>query len=144
MINLDDYTDENKKLHNENWPSITDNRYRILIIGGSRSGKTNELLNLINNKPDINKISLHAKDPYEAKNQLLIYTRQKVGLEHFNDPKAFIQYSNDTHDVYKNINKYNTDKDRKMLIVFDNMITDMINNNKLNSIVTNLLLEVEN
>ena len=144
MINLDDYTDENKKLHNENQPSITDNRYRILIIGGSRSGKTNELLNLINNKPDIDKIYLHAKDPYKAKNQLLIYTRQKVGLEHFNDPKAFIQYSNDAYDVYKNINKYNTDKDRKMLIVFDNMITDMINNNKLNSIVTNLLLEVEN
>ena len=67
----------------------------MLIAGGSGSGKTNALLNLINNQPDINKIYLHAKDPYEAKYQYLINKREKVGLDHFKDPKAFMEYSND-------------------------------------------------
>ena len=72
MINFDDYTDENKKEHNLKWPYIPDHPYRILIIGGSGSGKTNALLNLIDNKPDIDKIYLYAKDSYEAKYQYLI------------------------------------------------------------------------
>ena len=139
MINFDNYTNENKILHNESWPNILDHPYRILIVG-SGSGKTNALLNLINNQPDIDKIYLYANDPYEAKYQLLINTREKVGLEDFNDPKAFIEYSNDMHDVYKNINEYNTDKDRQTLIIFDDMIADMINNNKLNSMVTELFI----
>ena len=84
-------------------PYIPDHPYRILIIGGSGSGKTNALLNLINNQSDIDKIYLYAKDPYEAKYQYLINKREKVGLDHFDDPKAFIEYSNDMHDVYKNI-----------------------------------------
>ena len=66
--------------------------------------------------------------------------REKVGLKRFNDSKAFIEYSNDMHDVYKNINYYNPNKDCKILIVFDDMIADMINNNKLNSIVTELFI----
>ena len=61
-------------------------------------------------------------------------------LNHFNDPKAFIEYLNDMQDVYKNIDKYNTDKEGKILIVFDDMTSDMINNKKLNSIVTALLI----
>ena len=65
---------------------------------------------------------------------------EKVGSEHFNDPEAFIEYSNDMHDVYKKINDYNTDKDCKILIVFDDMIADMINNNKLISILTELFI----
>ena len=81
--------------------------YRIIITGGSGSGKTNTLLNLLNNQPDINKIYLYAKDLYESKYQFLINKRESTGLRHFNDPKAFIEYSNDTQDVYKNINYYN-------------------------------------
>ena len=65
---------------------------------------------------------------------------KNTGLKHFNDLKAFIEYSIDIQDVYKNIDEYNIDKDRKILIVFDNMIADMINNNKLNSIVTELFI----
>ena len=114
--------------------------YRILIIGGSGSGKTNALLNLIENQPDIDKIYLYAKDPYEAKYQYLINKREGVGIDHFNDPKAFIEYSNDMQDVYINIEEYNTDKERKILIVFDDMITDIINNKKLNSIITELFI----
>ena len=97
-------------------------------------------MNLIENQPDIDKICLYAKDPYEEKYQLLINTRESVGLNHFNDPKAFIEYPNDMHDVYKNIDEYNVDKDRKILIVFDYMIANMINNKKLNSVVTELFI----
>ena len=110
------------------------------FVGGSGSGKTNALLNLINNQPDINKIYLYAKDPYEAKYQYLIHKRQKVGQDHFKDLKAFMEYSNDIKDVYQNIEDYNPNKKRETLIVFDDMIADMINNKKLNPIVTELLI----
>ena len=140
MINFDYYTNKNKTEHNSNWPYILDHPYRILIIGGSGSGKTNALLNLINNQRDIDKIYLYAKDPYEAKYQYLINKRGKVGLDHFNDPKAFIEYSNDKQGIYKNIEEYNLGKKRKVLIVFDDMIADMINNKKLNPVVTELFI----
>ena len=144
MIDFDDYTNENKTQHNWRWPYIPDQPYRILIIGGSGSGKTNALLNLINNQPDIDKIYLYANDPYEAKYQFLINKRESTGLKHFNDPKAFIEYSNDMQDVYKSIDEYNVDKERKMLIVFNDMIADMINNKKLNSVVTKLFIRRRN
>ena len=140
MINFDEYTNENKRKHNLNWPYIPDHPYRILIIGGSGSGKTNALLNLINNQPDIGKIYLYAKDPYEDKYQLLINKRESTELKHFNDSKAFIEYCNDMYDVYKSIDHYNPDKEKKILIAFDDMITDMIDNKKLNSIVTELFI----
>ena len=140
MINFDDYTNENMIQHNSKWPYIPDHLYRILIVGGFGSGKTNALLNLINNQPDIDKIYLDAKDPYEAKYQYLINKREKVGLDHFDDHKAFIEYSNDMQDVYKNIEDYNLGKKRKVLITFDDMIADMINNKKLNPIVTELFI----
>ena len=140
MINFDEYKNENKKEHNLNWPYIPDHPYRILIVGGPGTGKTNTLLNLINNQQDIDKIYLHAKDPYEDKCQYLINKRESAGLKHFNDLKAFIEYSNDMHDVYKNIDNYNLNKENKILIVFDDMIADMINNKKLNSIVTELFI----
>ena len=130
MINLDDYANENKTERNLKWPYIPDHPYRILIIGGSTSGKTNALINLINNQPDIDKIYLYAKDLYEAKYQFLINKRESTGLKHLNDPKAFIENSNDMQDV----------KERQILIVFDDMIADMINNKKLNSIVTDLFI----
>ena len=136
MINFDDYVNENKTEHNKNWPYIPDHPYTILIIGGSGSGKTNVLLNLIENQPDIDKISLYAKDLYEAKYQYLIKIREKVGIDHHNDPRAYTEYSNDMHNVYKNINYYNPNKENKILIVFDDMIADMIRNKKLDSVVT--------
>ena len=82
---------------------IYDHPYRILIVGGSGSVKTNTLLNLINNQPDLDKIYLCVKDPYEAKYHYLIIKREKVGLGHFKDSKAFMEYSNDMQNVYKNI-----------------------------------------
>ena len=110
MINFDDYTNENKTEHTLKWRYLPDHAYKILIIGGSGSGKTNALLNLINNQIDVDKIYLYAKDPYEVKYHYLINKREKVGLDHFNDPKAFIEFSNDMQDVSLH----------KVLIVFDN------------------------
>ena len=110
MINFDDYVNENKTKHNKNWPYTPDQPYRILIIGGSGSGKINVLLNLIENQPDIDKIYLYAKDPYEAKYQNWINKKESIGINHFNDSKAYIEYSNDMCDVYKNINCYNANK----------------------------------
>ena len=140
MINFDDYTNENIIEHNSKRPYIPDHPYRILVIRGSGSGKTNALLNLINNQPDIDKIYLYAKDPYETKYQYLNNKREKVGLDHFDDPKTFMEYSNDMQDVYKNIEDYNPIKKRKVLIVFDDMIADMINDKKLNPVVTELFI----
>ena len=110
MINFGDYTHENKTEHNPKWPYIPDHPYRTLIIGGSGSVKANELLNLINNQLDIDKIYLYAKDPYEAKYQYFINKREKIGLNHFDDLKTFIEYSNEMQDIYKNIEEYNLEK----------------------------------
>ena len=104
----------------------------------ARSGKTNALLNLINNQSDIDKIYLYAKHPYEAKYRYLINNREDVGISHLDDPESFIEYSNDIQDVCKNIEEYNPEKKHKILIVFDDMISDMISKKKLNPIVTEL------
>ena len=82
---------------------------------------------------------MYAKDPYEEKYQYLIKIHKTVGLKRFNDPKAFIEYSNDMRDVYENIDDYNVHNDRKILIIFD-MIADMIQNKKLNSVVTEFFI----
>ena len=100
-------------MHNKNWPYTPDHPYRILMIGSSGSGKTNALSNSINNQRDVDKIYLYAKDPYKAKYQFLIIKRESTGLKHFNDHKAFIEYSSYMHDVYKNINECNPDKNVK-------------------------------
>ena len=92
------------------------------------------------NQLGIDKIYLYLEDPYESKYQYLINKREVVGINHFNDPKAFIDYSNDMHNVYENIDDYSPDKENKILIVFDDMIADMIHNKKLNSIVTELFI----
>ena len=102
--------------------------------------KNNSLFHIINEEPDIDKIQLYAKDPYEVKHQFLINKRQSTGLKHFNDFKAFIEYSNDSDDIYKNIEEYNPSKKRKILIVFDDMIPDMLNNKKLNPVVTDFFI----
>ena len=113
MMNFDDYTNENKIEHNLKQPYIPDHPYRILLTGDTGSGKTNSLFNLINNQSDIDKIYLSCKYPYEAKYQYIINKRGKVGLNNCDDPKAFIEYSNDMQGVYKNIEEYNLVKTRK-------------------------------
>ena len=131
MSNIDYNTKKDIKEHNLNWAEIPDHPYRMLISGGSESGKTNSLLNLINHEPDIDKIYLYAKDPFEAKYQLLINKRESTALKFLNDLKAFIEYSNDMDDIYKNIEVYYPNKKQKILIVFD----DMLSNKKLNPIL---------
>ena len=88
----------------------------------------------------MNKIYLYVKDLYEAKYQYLIKIREKVGIDHHNDPRAYIEYSNDMRNVYKNIGDYNPDSENKIWTVSDNMIADMINNRRLDSIVTELFI----
>ena len=141
VINFDDVAKENTKEHYPNWPQILDHPYRILAIAGPGYGKTSSLFNLINQKPDIDKMCLYAKDPYEAKFQFLITKGKNVGTKYFNDSKAFIEYSNNKNDLYKTIREYNPNKKRKILIVFDDMIADMLKDKKLNSIVTELFIK---
>ena len=126
MINFDDIVNENKTKHNRNWPYIPDHPYKILIIGGLGSGKTNELINLIIEQNDIDKIYLYARDLSEPKYEYLIKKREDVGIKHLNNPNAFIECSNTMDDVYDNINDYNSNRRRKILIVFDYMISDIM------------------
>ena len=93
------------------------------MIGGSRSGKANVLLNVIKHQhPDINKIYLYIKDPLESKYQLLINRRKKVEIKNLRNPKAFIDYSQTTDEVDENLEDYNPTKKRRVLIIFDDMI----------------------
>ena len=131
MINFDDVKKENIKKHNPSCLRIPGHPYRMLIIGVYGSGKTNSLPNLMKHHLDIYKIYLHAKDPFEEKYQFLIKKRESRGFKHFNDQKAFIEYSNDMDDIYKDIEEYNPNKEHKISIVFDDMTADMISNKKL-------------
>ena len=140
MINLDSITNENNKEHNEKWPYIPDHPYRILIIGGSGSGKTNALLNLIKEQDDIDKIYLYAKDLSEPKYEFLIKKHEDVGIKYCNDPNAFIECSNTMDDVYENIDDYNPNRKRKILILFDDMIADIMTNKKFQSMIKELFI----
>ena len=113
MINVD-VIKEGTKEHSPNWPQIPDHPYRLFVIGSSGSVKRNSLFNLISQQPDIDKIYLYGKDPYDAKYQFLIKKREDVGTKHFNDSKAFIEYSNDMGDIYKNIEECNPNKKCKI------------------------------
>ena len=110
MINLDNITRENNKEHNETWPYIPDDSYIIVIIGGSRSGKTNTFLNLIKEQDVIDKIYLYAKHLNQPKQEFLIKKFENVGMKHCNNPNAFIEYSNTMAVVYKNIDDYKPNK----------------------------------
>ena len=135
MINLGNIINENNEENNEKWPYIPDHPYKSLIIGGSGSGKTNTLLNLINEQKDIDKIYLYAKDLSEPKYEYLIKNRENAGIKHLNDSKAFIECSNTMNDVYENIDNYNPNRKRKILIVFDDTIPDIMTNKKFQSII---------
>ena len=105
MKNYDESVDIN---HNPNWPYIPDHPYRILIIGGAGSGKTNVLLSLIKHqRPDIDKIYLYGKDPFESKYQLIINRRETEKIKNL---KGFVDYSRLTDDVYENLEDYNPTK----------------------------------
>ena len=135
MINLDNIRSENNEEHNEKWPYIPDHPYRILISGGSGSRKTNTLLYLINEQDTIDKIYLYAKDLNEPKYEFLIKKRKNVGIKHCNNPNAFIEYSSTMDDVYKNTDDYNPSRRRKILIVFDDLIADIMDNKKFQAII---------
>ena len=145
MINLDSITNENNEKHNEKWPYIPDDPYRILIIGGSESGKTNTLLNLIkeqDNHDVIDQIYLYVKDLSEPKYQYLIKKREDAGIRNVNNPNAFIVCSKTMNDVYEDIDNYNSKRNKKVLIVFDDMTADIMTNFRLYS--NNYLSDAEN
>ena len=133
MFNLYTVTTEND---NKKWP------YRMLIIGPSRSGKTNALLNLIqkDNNNFIDKIYLYAKDLEEPKYQLLVKECENAGIKNLNDPNAFIEYSNTMDDVHNNIDDYNAKRKRKILIVFDDMVADIMTNKKFQATIKELFI----
>ena len=116
MINLDSATNENNKKHNEKWPYIPDHSYRIITIGGSGSGKTNALLNLIKEQDYhdvIDKIYLYARDLSEPKYEYLIKKREDAGIKNLDNPNTFIVFSNAMDDVYESINNYNPKRNKK-------------------------------
>ena len=135
---MENYDESAEINHSPDRPYIPDHSYRIWIIGGSGSGKTNALLNLIKHqRPDIDKIYLYVEDPPESKYQLLINEREQLGIENLKNPKAFLHYSKAIDDIYQHLEDYNPNKKRRVLIVFDDMIADMESNEKLSLLIKN-------
>ena len=126
----------NKIKEDNNWP------FCMLIIGPSASGKTNTLLHLINNLHPIDKIYLYAKDINKPKYEYLINKREQAGIKNLNDPKAFIEYSDDMDAVLDDINNYNNNRDKKVLIVFDDTIADIEYNKNFKQIIKELFYRV--
>ena len=137
---LNSIANENEKERNEKWPYIPDHPYRILIILGSGSGKTDALIDLINEQNNIDKVYLYPRDLSEPKYEYLIKKHENAGIKHLNNPNAFIEYSNTMDDVYENINDYNPIRKRKKLIVFDDMIADIMDNKKFQAIIKELFI----
>ena len=131
MLNLDNIVSNKNEKKGNNWP------FRMLIIGPSGSGKTNTLLHLINNLDPIDKIYLYAKDLSEPKHEYLINKREQAGIKNLNDSHAFIEYSNDMDNVLDDIN-INKNRDKKVLIVFDDMIADIEYNKNFKRIIKEL------
>ena len=134
MLNLDDIVSNKKENKDHNWP------FRMLIIGPSGSGKTNILLHLINNFHPIDKIYLYVKDTDEKKYQYLINKREQAGIKNLNYPHAFIEYSSDMNYVLDDINNYNKNRDQEVLIIFDDMIADIMRSEKFKAIVKELFI----
>ena len=132
MLNLDKIVDKNSKTEDER-------PFRMLIVGPSGSGKTNTLLHLINNLHPIDKNYLYAKDLAEPNYEYLINKREQAGIKNLNDPKAFIEYSDDMNDVYDDISNFNKKRDKKVLIVFDDMIADIEYNKDFKRMIKELL-----
>ena len=145
MLNLDDITNENNQDHNKKRPYIPDHPYRMLIIGSSGSGKTNALLNLIKEQDSdnfTNKIYLYAKDLNEQKKKIKKKKKKPddVRIKHLNDPKAFIECSQCIDDVDNNVNDYNLHRKRKISVVFDDMIADIMTNKRFQVIIEELFI----
>ena len=136
MTNLDSITNEN----NKKWSYIPDHPYRILILGGSGSGKTNALLNLLNEQHDTDKMYVYARDLNKPKYQFLIKKCEDAGIKHYNDPNAFIECSNTMDNFYEDIDNYNPKRDKKVLIVFDDMIADIMTNKRFQTIIKELFI----
>ena len=128
------------KKHNPNRLQIPHDPQRMLTIGGSGSLETNPMFNLINQQRDIDKTDLYAKDTFEAKYQFLTKKCEDVRPKDFKDSKAFTESSNSMIGIYKNIDDYNLNKKRKILIVLDDMIADLLSNKKFNPIVNELII----
>ena len=116
----------------------------MLIIGGSGSGKTSVLLNLIKEQDDIDKIYLYAKDLSKPNYEVWIKKREDAGIKHLEDSNAFIECSNTMKNIYENINDYNPNRKRKILIVFDYMIADIMTNKKIQAIIKELFIRSRN
>ena len=112
-----------------------------MIIGGSGSGKTKALLNLISQQDDIDKIYLHAKHLSEPKYEFLIKNHEDGGINYLNDSNAFIECSNTMDDAYENIDDYSSTRKREILIVFDDMIADILTNKKFEAIIKDLFIK---
>ena len=106
-----------------------------MIVGGFGSGKTNALINLINEQGDIDKIYLYTKDLSEPKYEILIKNCKNVGIKHFNDPNTFSECSNTMDDVHENINDYIPSRKRKILVVFGDLTADIMTNKKFQAII---------
>ena len=135
MLSLDKIC--NNKSDDEEWP------FKMLIIGLSGSDRTNTLLHLIQNlnkTTPVDKIYLYVKDLSEPKYEFLINDRKNTGIKHFNNPTAFIEYSNDMNDVFTNIDDYNKQRKRKVLIIFDDMIADIMSSKNFKAIIKELFI----
>ena len=140
MLNLDNIKNENNKEHNKNGHIFQIIRTEIFIIGSSGSGKTNALLNLVRPQGDIDKMYVYAKDLSEPKYEVLIKKREDARKKHLSDLITFIECSNTMGDVYKNIDDYNPNRQRKILIVFEYIISDIMTNKKFQVIIKELFI----
>ena len=136
MLNFDNIVSNENENKDNNWP------FCVLIIGPSGSGRINNILHLTNNLHPIDIIYLYAKDIHEPKHEYLINKTEQTGIKNLDDPKAFIEYSDDMDVVLDDINNYNKNRDKKLLILFDDMIADIEYNKNFKRIIKELFIEL--